>query len=64
MANLFELNQRYAEIRHKSETLMDITGVFSTLSHARRSARLELVIIVLIAIEIAIYVFEILRKQG
>ncbi len=62
MANLFELNQRYAEIRHKSETLMDITEVFSTLSHARRAARLELAIIILIAIEIAIYIFDILWK--
>ena len=62
MANLFELNQRYAEIRHKSETLMDITGVFSSLSHARRAARLEWAIIILIAIEIIIYIFEILRK--
>jgi uncharacterized Rmd1/YagE family protein len=64
MANLFELNQRYAEIRHKSETLMDITEVFSTLSHARRSARLELAIIVLIIIEIIIYVVEILLKPS
>jgi uncharacterized Rmd1/YagE family protein len=61
MANLFELNQRYSEIRHKSETLMDITGVFSNLSHARRAARLEWAIIILIAIEIIIYIFEILR---
>jgi len=62
MANLFELNQRYSEIRHKSETLMDITGVFSSLSHAHRAARLEWAIIILIAIEIVIYIFEILWK--
>jgi uncharacterized Rmd1/YagE family protein len=60
MANLFELNQRYHEIRHKSETLMDITEVFTSLSHARRSSRLEWIIIVLIAIEILIYLFQIL----
>jgi uncharacterized Rmd1/YagE family protein len=64
MANLFELNQRYSEIRHKSETLMDITGVFSSLSHARRAARLEWAIIILIAIEIFIYIFEILWKPA
>jgi uncharacterized Rmd1/YagE family protein len=64
MANLFELSQRYSEIRHKSETLMDITGVFSSLSHARRAARLELAIIILIIIEIIIYVFEIIWKPG
>jgi uncharacterized Rmd1/YagE family protein len=64
MANLFELNQRYTEIRHKSETLMDITEVFSTLSHARREARLELAIIILIVIEIIIYIAEILLKSS
>ncbi len=62
MANLFELDQRYQEIKHKSETLMDITGVFTSLSHARRATRLEWIIIVLIFIEIVIYLFEILGK--
>src|SRR6266567_4826510 len=57
MANLFELNQRYQEIKHKSETLMDITGVFTSLSHARRASQLEWIIIALIFIEIVIYLF-------
>jgi len=52
MASLFELNQRYQEIKRKSETLLDMTAVFTGLSHARRSARLEWIIIILIAIEI------------
>jgi uncharacterized Rmd1/YagE family protein len=60
MANLFELNQRYQEIRHKSETLLDITEVFTSLSHARRSSRLEWIIIILIFIEIIIYLVEII----
>jgi uncharacterized Rmd1/YagE family protein len=41
MAGLFELSQRYLEIKHKSETLLDMTDVFTGLSHARRSARLQ-----------------------
>ncbi len=61
MANLFELNQRYNEIRHKSETLLDITEVFTSLSHARRASRLEWTIIILIFIEIVIYLVEIMR---
>ena len=61
MASLFELNQRYQEIKHKSETLLDMTDVFTGLSHARRSARLEWIIIVLIAIEIVIYLMQIYR---
>lgn len=62
LANLFELDQRYQEIKHKSETLLDITGVFTGLSHARRATRLEWTIILLIFIEIVIYLFEIFRK--
>ena len=62
MAGLFELNQRYLEIKHKSETLLDMTGVFTGLSHARRAARLEWIIIVLIAIEIVLYLLEMFRK--
>jgi required for meiotic nuclear division protein 1 len=61
MAGLFELNQRYLEIRHKSETLLDMTGVFTSLSHARRAARLEWIIIILIAIEIILYLLELFR---
>lgn len=63
MAGLFELNQRYLEIKHKSETLLDMTDVFSSLSHARRSARLEWIIIILIAIEIVIYLMQLYRGQ-
>jgi len=64
MANLFELKQRYSEIRHKSETLLDITEVFSSLSHARRASRLEWIIIVLIFIEVVIFVAEIVARRG
>lgn len=63
MASLFELNQRYQEIKHKSETLLDMTDVFSSLSHARRSARLEWIIIALIVIEIILYVLEMFRTH-
>ncbi len=61
MAGLFELNERYHEIKHKSETLLDMTGVFTGLSHARRSARLEWIIIILIAIEIVLFLLEMFR---
>lgn len=61
MASLFELDQRYQEIKHKSETLLDMTDVFTSLSHARRSARLEWIIIVLIAIEVILYLVDFVR---
>jgi uncharacterized Rmd1/YagE family protein len=63
MARLFELNPRYHEIKHKSETLLDMTDVFSNISHARRSARLEWIIIVLIVIEIILFVLEMTRHH-
>lgn len=58
MSNLFELRPRYQEIKHKAETLQDSTEVFSNLSHARRSARLEWIIIILIAVEIIMALWE------
>ncbi len=58
ISNLFELTPRYQEIKHKSETLLDITDVFSGLSHARRSARLEWIIIILIAFEIIMALWQ------
>jgi required for meiotic nuclear division protein 1 len=63
MARLFELNPRYQEIKHKSETLLDMTDVFSNISHARRSARLEWIIIALIVIEIVLFVLEMYRHR-
>lgn len=62
LANLFELNQRYSQIKHKSETLLDINEVFTGLSHARRSARLEWIIIILIVIEIVLFLLEMFRR--
>lgn len=64
LATLFELNQRYVGIRHKYEILLETARVFSDLSHARRAARLEWIIIILIAIEIVLYVAEVLHKAG
>lgn len=56
LVELFELKERYEQIKHKSELLMDITEVFSTLSHEKRSTRLEWMIIILIVIEIILAV--------
>jgi len=62
LSNLFELKDRYSKIRHKSETLMDITEVFSNMSYTKRSMRLEWAIIILISIEILLYIFELILK--
>jgi uncharacterized Rmd1/YagE family protein len=57
LSTIFELDDRYKKIRHKSETLMDITEVFSGLTHARRGNRLEWAVIILIAIEIVLSLY-------
>lgn len=58
LASQFELAPRYSEIKHKAETLKDVTDVFTSLSHARRSARLEWIIIALIAFEIIMALWQ------
>ncbi len=63
LSSLFELNDRYEKIRHKTEILMDITEVFSGLAHAKRGTRLEWAVIILIVIEICLSVFDIFWKN-
>lgn len=58
LSDLFELKDRYEKIRHKTEVLLDITEVFSSLTHAKRGNRLEWAVIILILIEIVMTVVE------
>jgi len=58
LSSLFELEDRYEKVKQKTETLMDITQVFSTLAHAKRGNRLEWAIIILIAIEIVLSILD------
>lgn len=62
LTKLFELDERYDKNRHKIDTLMDITEVFSGLAHAKRGTRLEWVIIILIGIEIFLLLFDMFFK--
>lgn len=59
---LFELNDRFSNVRHKIDTLMDITEVFTGLAHAKRDAKLEWAIIFLIVIEILLQLWDKLVK--
>lgn len=63
LSELFELKDRYEKIRHKTETLMDISEVFSNLVHARRGTRLEWAVIFLIAIEIVLSLYELFWRR-
>ena len=58
LAELFELNDRYDTIKGKSETLMDITEVFTTMTYQKRGNILEWMIIILITIELVIALAE------
>ena len=63
LTTLFELNDRYSKNRHKIDTLMDITEVFSGLAHAKRGTRLEWAVIILIAIEIVLSLVDLFFKR-
>jgi len=58
LSGLFELEERYETLRHKTETLLDITQAFTGLTHARRGNRLEWIIIILIAVEIILSLLD------
>jgi len=63
LAVLFELNERYGKNRHKIDTLMDITEVFSGLAHSKRGTRLEWAIIILIVIEVILSLYDLFFKE-
>lgn len=52
LADHFELNDRYAIINAKIETLLDTIEVFADLSHSKKSTNLEIIVILLILIEV------------
>jgi uncharacterized Rmd1/YagE family protein len=52
LARQFELRERFAGVRHRIEVLKDLGSTFANLAHAQRSARLEWIIIGLIALEV------------
>jgi uncharacterized Rmd1/YagE family protein len=58
LSQFYELKDRYDKIQAKTETLMDITQVFGSLTHQRRGNKLEWMVIILIAIEIVLTLIE------
>ncbi len=58
LSGLFELGERYGRLQLKTETLLDITDAFANFTHARRSNRLEWVVIILIGLEIVMALVE------
>ena len=60
--SLFELNDRYRKITNKTEVLQDITDVFTSLTHEKRGTRLEIMVILLIAVELIVSLIRFLYK--
>jgi len=58
LSELFELNDRYEKIKHKTELLLDITEIFSSLTQSKRGAKLEWMVIILILIEIILSLLD------
>lgn len=62
LSGIFELGERYGRLQLKTETLLDITDSFANFTHARRSNRLEWVVIILIGLEIIMALIERLTR--
>ncbi|MBP1743151.1 MAG: hypothetical protein H6Q58_129 [Firmicutes bacterium] len=62
MVALFDIEDRYSKITHKTEMLKDITDVFGSLTHEKRATRLEIMVIILIAVSISISLLELFTK--
>lgn len=62
ISELFEIQDRYKKISHKTEVLKDITSVFSSLSHEKRGTKLEIMVIILILLELIIGIAELIFK--
>ncbi|WZL71946.1 RMD1 family protein [Clostridiaceae bacterium 35-E11] len=58
LSTFFELDDRYENIHQKTQILSDITEAFGSLTHTKRSTKLEWLIIILIAFEILITLTE------
>ncbi len=58
VSSLFEIDDRYKKISHKSETLQDITTVFNSLYHESRGTKLEIMVIILILFELILGIVQ------
>ncbi|WP_310176147.1 RMD1 family protein [Neobacillus niacini] len=60
MIEFFELNDRYKILKSKTEILYSIMNGFSTISHSIRGLFVEWIIVILIVIEIALTISQII----
>ena len=62
IVSLFDIKERYDKIKHKTEILQDITDVFSSVTHEKRSTKLEIMVIVLILFELILSLVSFIFK--
>lgn len=61
MSDFFELNDRYAIFKQKTDILNVIVGHFSSISHSIRGLFVELLIVILILVEVALMIADLLK---
>ena len=62
IVSLFDIKERYDKIKHKTQILQDITDVFSSVTHEKRSTKLEIMVIVLILFELILSLISFVFK--
>lgn len=61
MSDFFELNDRYAILKNKTEILYNMMEGFSTISHSIRGLFVEWIIVILIVVEVVLMIVEIVK---
>jgi uncharacterized Rmd1/YagE family protein len=64
LSDTFHLKKRAKSLSHKLEVIEVMTTALSELIDAQREIRVELLIVLLIAVEIAIWLYELFVERG
>ncbi|MBP2020538.1 putative Rmd1/YagE family protein [Clostridium punense] len=62
LIDLFDIAERFEKIKNKTEVLLNVIEVFSTIMHSKKGNTLEWIVIILIAFELILPVFEMFFK--
>ncbi len=63
MAEMFELRERYKNLEYRLQLIQDTVEVLSDLAQNRRVYYLEFAIVLLIAVEVVLFVYDILTRM-
>ncbi len=62
MVDMFEIRERYRTLEYKLRIVQDTVEVLSDLTNNRRMWYLEIAIVALIAIEVVLFVYELILR--